>query len=304
MSTEQDERQGKFDKFLPTLDSFIQAINNHTTDAYDKVRELAQIMEQNGFPKSMIAGSIKGRIRKINEEIEKENKKKKLQEPGATLDPLLIISDSMIDRALSKEYKDQTKVRKPREKVTEESTSQLQVNEPTIDDKKVIEEPEQKEPITVATTGESIISEEDFYNDPDNFGITYEEYKREIVPAATKPNVDPTTPEGERTLEQQVSNRPDEIKAYETRIKNLEDHIKILQQQKGKFHYPSTPLEIDDKLEYQYSTPLNRMEASWVASKIMEFLNKYPKNNYFLVQCNGAGSGKVRVNIIKQQFLT
>lgn len=104
---EKDIKQEKFDKFLPTFDAHLYTINEDQKNVEESIRELAEKMKTYDIiPTQYISGVIKRRIKVLNEQIKEKNKKltsmdKKEEE--------LHIPDSVIDRALSKEYKDKAK---------------------------------------------------------------------------------------------------------------------------------------------------------------------------------------------------
>ena len=276
-----DEKQAQYDKFKAVFESFIDRIDFKVDDLFNEIKELAERMEEEKVvPKHMICGTIKFFIRKLKEE------KKDLK---------VKVSDDMIERALDEGYKDPTKIRdrKPRPQ------------EIPNDDNKVKEE----SPILTATTSGNTVSEPEVNPQPQS-------------------NTTPLTPEEEMLLDQSVAEQQAAkieepvialAKSLESENKTLKEKIKVLEQEKENVikvknevlqkaapnksfvRRTNIPLQIDDKQEFEQNIELNKAYASWIAEKIREFIVKYPKLDYFLIQ---TGNGKIRINIPKTDFLT
>lgn len=100
----EDQRQKKMNDYQSRFDSFIHQINSELKEkSYNSIKELAVELSKI-IPKYMISGAIKERYKKLKEQREKENKE--LKSRHLTPKDEIIITDKMVEEALSDEYKE------------------------------------------------------------------------------------------------------------------------------------------------------------------------------------------------------
>ena len=120
-------------------------------------------------------------------------------------------------------------------------------------------------------------------------------------------------------LRSQITKHDDKVRELESSIETLKLQVKTLSIEKQQvidvknktlenaakhnFHRSNNiPLQLDDK-QFINNIELTKIEANFLAKKIHEWLAKFPKLNYFLVQNNGLDKD-TRINIPKPEFIT
>ena len=284
---EQDERQKKIDKFTPVFDSFIDRVNEGLTDVHDDIRELAEQLEA-VIPKFMVSGEIKKRVKALKEKIKEANKNKKV---GEEKEKEILITDDIIDKALSSEYKELTKGRASKKKITvaqttsgqtvsEESTSHLKSEPALNDDKKTTEETS-----TTINKPTNTTPEPEYDEPPEIYDHIPEPPKNQF-----------------EILNKQLAEK-------DTQIKNLENQLKItrerkLEQPKLKSIIKQDQLVLDDGRTFDNTIYLHRVNAIWIVKQITDYLQKFPELKFFLVQQDNDYIGTLRLNLTKPQFIT
>jgi hypothetical protein len=296
---EQDERQEKFDKFTQIFDSFIYRVNEGLTDTYDDIRELAEKLEK-VVPKFMISNEIKKRVKEIKEKIKEANKNKK---EGEEKQQEILITDDMIEKALSSEYKE---ARKKKIKVaqtingktiTEESTRHSGSTQTLNDDKKNTEQstgtlknPDSKRIEETSTT----VNEPQSNTTNTTSETEYDE----------PPEIYEHIPEPPKNQFEILNNL---VAEKDNQIKNLENQLKITRERKSinpKVNINLDQLVLDDGKVFDNTIYLHRENVMWLITQLTGYLKKFPTLDWIILNQDNELVGSIRLNLKKPQFIT